>query len=99
MKKIVIPVLLLSMMLWSCEKEHRSLQRGTITGPDLRECVCCGGWYILIGDITYRFYRVPGGSSLDLAHESCPMTVEIEWKKDPDACTGDEIIILYINKI
>ncbi|MBM3434835.1 MAG: hypothetical protein FJY07_01300 [Bacteroidetes bacterium] len=99
MKKLLIAGFLAALILCCCKKERNPLSTGTITGPDLRECVCCGGWYIQIGNNEYRFYDVSDGSNIDIQYESFPLKVELQWEKDPQACIGDEIIILFMKKI
>lgn len=99
MRYLLITCFLAGTMLSGCTKDSHGLQEGVITGPDLRECACCGGWYIRIGGSEYRFYQVPDESNLDLTHETFPLRVELRWTKDPQACTGDEILILFMNKI
>jgi len=99
MRKLMIAGFLAVLILCCCEKDRNHLSTGTITGPDLRECVCCGGWYILIGNSEYRFYELPEESKIDLQDESFPLRVKLDWKKDPGACIGDEILILFMNKI
>jgi len=84
--------------LVSCQKEDPYLSEGTITGPDFRECACCGGWFIDIGGETYRFQELPCSCSLDLMNEEFPLDVFLDWKKDPDGCLGDEIIVYRIKK-
>jgi len=99
MKYLHTAVVFAMMMLCGCTKDSHGLQEGMITGPDLRECVCCGGWFILVEGSRYRFYEVPETSNIDLQNESFPLRVELRWKQDPQACTGDEILILSMNKI
>lgn len=65
---------------------------------DDRECVCCGGYYIVIDDSTYRFYEVPENSNLDLQNAKFPLYVRLDWNEDPNACLGDEIIVTRIEK-
>jgi hypothetical protein len=71
---------------------------GIITGYDLRECVCCGGWFIDIADSTYRFYEVPKDSYIFFEVETYPIKVKLDWKKSPTPCMGDEIIVERIKK-
>ncbi len=99
MRNLLILAVFFGVIFTSCKKYEDNHQRGTITGPDLRECVCCGGWYIEISNSTYRFYNLPGGSEINLEHETFPLQVLLDWRIDPNACIGDEIIIIRINKI
>ena len=70
-------------------------QMGTITGPDFRECGCCGGYFIEIGEEVFRFYDEPYCSdlSLDAANIIFPLDVWVDWKADTAACMGDEILL------
>ena len=74
------------------------MDSGIITGPDLRECMCCGGWYIEINHNTFRFSDLPANSNLDLWNENLPIYVELTWKKNENGCLGDEIFIEYLKK-
>jgi hypothetical protein len=99
MKIQILATVLICFMLASCRKDNDFGQRGTITGIDLRECLCCGGWFININDSTYRFYQLPDQNNIDLENANFPVEVILTWKKDPNVCLGDEIIILRIEKI
>lgn len=65
--------------------------RGVITGVDYRECACCGGWFIDIGDEELRAVSLPPAfvESFDL--EDLPLPVFLEWSRVEDPCLGDEI--------
>jgi hypothetical protein len=70
----------------------------TIVNPDVRSCMCCGGYLLSIdnnkpiaGDY-FIVYDFPGG----YVPTSYPMKVYIEWEKDPNACINDKIIIKKI---
>ena len=96
---IILSTLLISLSISSCsleEDEFRS--NGTITGYDVRECSCCGGFYIEIDNATYRFYDLPKNSKLNLENPTFPIYVKLDWTKDADACLGDEIIVSRIEK-
>ena len=69
-----------------------------ITKADLRECACCGGWFIEIGDTGYRFYEVPENSEVVVTMEKLPMEVALKWEKVKDPCLGDEIKVYYIEE-
>lgn len=76
--------------------EYKSI--GIITGYDLRECACCGGWFIAISDSIYRFYELPKENNIDFEKDTLPMKVKLDWKKSPSLCIGDEIIVIRIKK-
>ena len=98
MKKLLIPFLILLPILFACKKENNLIDTGVITGADERLCICCGGWFIDIGDSTYLFKQLPPDSKLDLENESFPVAVFVKWQKDPDACLQEEILVTYISK-
>jgi hypothetical protein len=99
MKKIVLMSYLLLPFIISCSTEvEEYMDEGTITGYDTRECSCCGGFFIDIGNITYRFYTIPDNSSLNLENPDFPIPVKLSWKMDENACLGDEIIVLSIER-
>ena len=88
-------ILILLLIFNSC-KDEDSLSVGTITGPDLRDCLCCGGYFIDIGKKTYRFYNEelpPGSLNFDLADVIFPLKVRVRWELKEDGCMGDEILI------
>ncbi len=98
MKKIIIISYLLLFGILSCSTEVDELDDGTITGYDIRECVCCGGYYINIGKNRYRFYELPANSNFNLENPNFPIYVRLDWTMDENACLGDEIKILRIEK-
>jgi len=100
MKKIITAALLILVLsVVSCSLGgDDSMSNGTITGYDLRECACCGGFFIEIENTTYRFFDVPANSELNLENPTFPIYVKLDWNPDPDACLGDEIIVLRIEK-
>lgn len=83
-KKIFFIVLLLTVIILSCEKEKDDNYQSTavITGPDLRECICCGGYFIELDDSTYNFDTLPTSSQIDLATETFPLRVKLDWWYD-----------------
>jgi len=74
------------------------MDKGTILEFDTREFVCCGGWFIKTDNDTLRFYDLPLKSNLNLLAEILPLQVRLNWKKDPNVCSGDEILIMEIEK-
>jgi len=98
MKKIITAALLiLTINAISCSSDD-SISDGTITGYDTRECACCGGFFIDIENVTYRFYDVPANSNLNLENPTFPIYVKLDWAKDANACLGDEILVLRIEE-
>lgn len=97
--KILIVVLILFAGIISCsDSGDEYMNDAVITGIDVRECSCCGGYYIDIESITYRFYELPANSGIDLTDGRFPVHVKLDWQNDPDACLGDEIIVLRIDR-
>ena len=100
MKKIEILLvgILFVVLMAACEKNDTPYQStGTITGPDYRECICCGGYYIEIDDdTTYNFETLPDGVDIDLNTAEFPIPVKLDWSFDRD-CGGIEYI--NINRI
>ena len=81
-KKILFAVLLLTSVILSCEKEEDYHSTAVITGPDVRDCICCGGYFIEIGDSTYNFDTLPTTSKIDLTTETFPLPVKLDWTYD-----------------
>jgi hypothetical protein len=102
MKTILFLVFIITMV--SCNDESNPLPNegyestGTITGTDPRDCMCCGGWFIVIGDSTYRFDAFPKDNNIDIANLVYPFKVYLDWDKDETPCLGDEIIVTRIKK-
>lgn len=91
-KELVLVILMLTGILISCKKEEGYKSTGIITGPDIRECICCGGYFIEIGDSTYNFDTLPVSSAITLETETFPINVKLDWSFDRE-CSG----IRYIN--
>jgi hypothetical protein len=76
---VMIPILMFGLTL--CQKEtDKYKSRGTILGPDLRDCVCCGGWYINIDTAEYEFDMLPENTNIDLAKDEFPISVKLDWQ-------------------
>ncbi|MFV0606458.1 MAG: hypothetical protein ACK5NK_11520 [Niabella sp.] len=77
------------------------VSNATIVGADMRECVCCGGYFISIPNYKpiageyFLTYDFPNG----YVPKTYPLKVQIEWAKDPNACVNDKIIIKKITII
>ncbi len=82
----------------ACQKEESGMDSGTITGYDFRKCMCCGGWFVEIGDSTWRFDQLPEGSTLELDPFDMPVAVWLSWEKKDPQCLGDEIVVDQITK-
>ncbi len=77
---------------------------GTITGPDLGMCVCCGGWKLIIDNVVlptnlqhdpFRFQSLPTNSNIDLANAIFPLKIKFNWSNNPNSCGSNyyQIII------
>jgi hypothetical protein len=85
---------LLLLILSSCKKdENKWKSAGTIIGPDFRECACCGGYFIEIGDFTYNFDSWPSSAPIDLEHTTFPLQVNLDWSYDRE-CGGIRYITI-----
>lgn len=93
-KKILFTVIFISGVILSCEKEKDNYQStAVITGPDIRECICCGGYLIEINDSTYNFDMLPADSKIDLNTETFPLQVKLDWSNDRE-CGGIKYITI-----
>jgi hypothetical protein len=98
MKKIFLNIILLwSFTIFSCSTEvDEFMNEGTIIGQDVRECACCGGYFIDINKNRFRFYELPDNSNFDLENPAFPIYVKLDWAMHTNLCLGDEIIISRI---
>lgn len=81
-KKLLIILSLTIGVISSCEKEESYQSSGVITGPDMRFCACCGGYFIEIDDSTYNFDDLPSSSDIDLIEDTFPIEVNLNWTND-----------------
>ena len=98
--KTVAGILLLIFGLTLCQKGEDNLKSsGIITGPDLRDCACCGGWYVTIDTTDYEFDSLPVNSNIDLGKETFPVYVKLDWQlSDRLPCPEKWITITWIKK-
>jgi hypothetical protein len=105
MKKLLIGLYLSLMITNSCVEQNEQISlggyqnEGIINEPDLRMCPCCGGWFIYIESVKYRFFTLPDNSGINFEKETLPLKVLLDWKKSDNLCNGDEIIITRIKKV
>jgi len=71
---------------------------GKITGQDMRMCICCGGWQIVIDNETYNFDSIPANSNINLQKETFPLLVKLDWQLAGPARCQKWINILRIKK-
>ncbi len=98
MRLIFLTLTITLLTLTGCRKEIEYQSSGIITGPDYRMCPCCGGWFIEIGENTYRFDRLPENSDIDLQNETYPISVKLNYAVEGCGCLGDEVVIGNIMK-
>jgi hypothetical protein len=99
--KTIVGICSLYISLTFCHKEHYTAyaSSGIITGPDIRMCACCGGWFIQIDSTTYEFNALPDNSKINLETEIFPIYVKLDWQlSTAGACTANKIIITRIKK-
>ena len=96
----VAGILLLVFGLTLCQKgTDNGKSRGIITGSDLRDCACCGGWYIKIDTTVYEFDSLPKNTNIDLEKETFPIYVKLDWQlSDRLPCPEKWITITWIKK-
>ena len=98
--KYFAAILLLAFGMGLCRKEGDNYKsKGIITGPDLRDCACCSGWYIMIDTAQYEFDTLPDNTNIDLAKDPFPINVKLDWQlSDRLPCPYKRIIITRIVK-
>jgi hypothetical protein len=94
-------IIFLLFIMIACTKENNDFKSvGTITGIDGTMCGCCGGWIINIEDVRYLIDSMPENSSLNLAEETFPITVNLDWKLVNNECSFfNRIAVQRIKKI
>ena len=94
---IILGSALFLIIALSCTNvDDQYISEGSITSIDIRECSCCGGYFIAIGDSTYRFRDLPPGNNVNLENSSFPIAVKLDWKASANRCLGDEIDVIRI---
>ena len=99
--KFLLAICLMMICFVCCQKENNNGFQSNviITGPDIRMCACCGGWYIQIDSLTYEFDSMPRNSNIDLQQDSFPIAVKLDWQlSNQIACPDKRIIIKRIKK-
>jgi len=83
----------------SCDKEENKFEStAVITGPDVRDCICCGGYFIELNDTVYNFDSLPTSSTINLTEETFPITVNLDWSYDRNCGNIQYIEITRIAK-
>jgi hypothetical protein len=101
MKMKAIRMIIIFLIMFACTKEDNDYRSvGTIVGIDGTMCGCCGGWIINIEDVRYLIDSMPEDSSLDLATETFPITVKLDWQLVNNGCSAfNRITVQRIKKI
>jgi hypothetical protein len=90
-------ILVLMMSALACHEDSSGLDAGVITGEDHRFCQCCGGDYIMINSVRYRFNLsdIPAGHNFVNLHTDAkfPISVYVKWMPKKTQCVGDEILV------
>ena len=95
-------IIFLVCMLTACTKENSDYKSlGTITGSDPTMCGCCGGWFIKIENTQYRIVSMPDVFTPDLANETFPVTVRLDWQLITTGCPSEfnRITVSRIKKL
>ncbi len=109
MKKAILLTLIL-IILCACSTSENTIVNldetksiGIITRIDPTLCDCCGGFFITIDEVEYRFYPTllpENDLNLPFAND-LPLTVLLDWESDaqnqPEYCS-DIIKILSIER-
>ena len=98
--KVIRLIFLVTIMI-ACNKENSDYRSvGRVTGIDGTMCGCCGGWIIYIEDIRYLIDSMPTDSSIDLATETFPIAVKLDWQLVSTGCSAfNRITVQRIKKI
>lgn len=98
--KVIRFIFLITIMI-ACTKENEDYKSvGKVTGVDLTMCGCCGGWIIYIEDIRYLIDSMPKNSDINLATETFPITVKLDWQLVSTGCSAfNRIKVQRIRKI
>lgn len=106
MRKIknIILVLLLIAGLSACNKDDATPgveSNASITAIDLRECSCCGGYWIEISGEELRFFEedLPN-NNLNLSNRALPVSVTLRWRllDESQNCGGELIEVFSISE-
>ena len=101
--RLLILLLVSTIIFYSCCQNHDDepescTEEAVIIGVDSRECFCCGGWFIEIGDDTLRATVLPQTFIFDLDPNEFPLPVFLEWEPEETPCLGDEIEVECIRR-
>jgi hypothetical protein len=97
MKYYLTFLIVLLFFLLSCKKEEAFMNKGVITGFDVRDCPCCGGLMINFKgeqqSYTGEFYLIendPSELGID-GNATFPINVKVDWTQEGTGCTSGAI--------
>lgn len=107
MRKFLILAFLSVFLIAACKKDNDCGigDKATITGYDMRKCMCCGGYMIEFDNQRYSVYKdfyLTAGfpDNFDISIDSkFPIRVRIVWQVDETYCDGKFIKIKSIRKL
>ena len=98
MKTRFIILIFSALLVLSCEKDTYQ-STGTITGPDLRMCVCCGGYFLDMDGTLYLFEQSELPDGFTFTDDELPLKVELNWKPKTGGCSGFNRIVISKIKV
>jgi hypothetical protein len=87
-KTLAILTIVCALIVVGCEKNEKYDSTGMIIAADMTECACCGGYFIKIDDVQYRFEKNELPSGFTFIDEQLPLSVELNWKLKTGTCVG-----------
>lgn len=89
--KLVLLLLILATIFLRCEK-IKSENSAIITGADMTMCACCGGYFIDIEGVQYRFEKSGLPANFTFKDTELPLKVELNWELKSEICKGSNWI-------
>jgi len=87
-KTLSFLIVVFALIVAGCEKNEKYDSAGIIIAADMTECACCGGYFIKIDEIQYRFEKNELPSGYAFSDEQLPLNVELNWKLKTGSCAG-----------
>jgi hypothetical protein len=78
---ICIKFMLCLICMYSCSSDYENNcpKEGKVIGYDMRDCMCCGGWFVEYNNDTLLFDTVPGNAKLGEWVESYGFPIKIDF--------------------
>jgi len=86
-RTFLLLLIVFTTLVISCEKTKYE-STGTITGADMAMCACCGGYFITIEGIVYRFEKSELPVNFTFNDDQIPLQVELDWELKTQSCAG-----------